>query len=115
MADSGGCELDVGKIMTVMITTAPPTTGTVQESLLVAQLIKDANIIYHVGKVYFFSCSFNYAGRYGDVWKYGSLHPRIFNHGTRGRYVVGFGSRSLYIPLIGVLVGPTDRMDCVEK
>jgi len=43
MADSGGCELDVAKIMTIMITTPTPTKGTVRGSFLVAQLIKDAN------------------------------------------------------------------------
>jgi len=44
MADSGGCELDVAKIMTIMITTTTPIKGTVRGSFLVAQLIKDATV-----------------------------------------------------------------------
>ena len=59
MADSGGCGLDVAKIMTIMIIT--PTNGTVRGSSLVAQLIKDANVGC------FFSPVVNYTGRYEDV------------------------------------------------
>jgi len=45
MADSGGCALDVAKIMAIMITTTKtPTKGTVRGSFLVAELIKDANV-----------------------------------------------------------------------